>query len=135
MPFVLDASITAAWTFEDEDHPHAAVAFDLISTDSALVPSLWWFEVRNMLLINERRRRLTPAKTALFLHDLSNFAIVQDHMPDEAEIMRLARTHQLTVYDATYLELAQRSGCALATLDSALVRAAHAESVPILGES
>lgn len=55
MPFVLDASIAACWAFDDEDHPIAALALDRIRTDQARVPSLWWFEVRNTLIVNERR--------------------------------------------------------------------------------
>jgi len=48
--------------------------------------------------------------------------------------MALARRHRLTVYDAAYLELAQREGVPLATLDGALAAAARAEGVPVLGE-
>jgi len=133
MPFVLDASITASWAFA-ENAPQAGVALDRLKADHALVPALWWFEVRNMLVINERRGRQTPIATARFLGDLLKLAIVQDLAPDESEILRLARAHGLTVYDASYLELAQRNAVPLATLDHALVRAARAESVPIVGE-
>jgi len=62
MPFVLDASIAACWAFDDEDHPVAAVTLDRIRTDEASVPSLWWFEVRNTLIVNERRGRLTQPR-------------------------------------------------------------------------
>jgi hypothetical protein len=55
MPFVLDASIAACWAFDDEDHPVAALALERIRTDAARVPSLWWFELRNTLIVNERR--------------------------------------------------------------------------------
>ena len=64
MPFVLDASIAACWAFEDEDHPVAAAALDRVRSDEARVPSLWWFEVRNTLMVNERRGRLTVCKPA-----------------------------------------------------------------------
>jgi hypothetical protein len=57
MPFVLDASVAACWAFEDEDHPTATLALGPIRSDQARVPSLWWFEVRNTLIINERRGR------------------------------------------------------------------------------
>ena len=59
MPFVLDASIAACWAFDDEDHPVAALALERVRTDEARVPSLWWFEVRNTLIVSERRGRLT----------------------------------------------------------------------------
>lgn len=56
-----------------------------------------------------------------------------DGLPEEAQLLRLARTHQLSVYDATYLELAQRERIPLATLDIKLSAAAHAESVSLIG--
>jgi hypothetical protein len=53
MPFVLDASIAACWTFHDEDRPVAALALERVCNDEARVPSLWWFEVRNTLIVSE----------------------------------------------------------------------------------
>ena len=132
MPFVLDASITACWAFRDEDHPHADIALARMRADEALVPSLWWFEVRNILIVNERRKRLTEADTASFLRDLSQLAVTVDRTPDSGEVVRLARRHRLSVYDAAYLELAHRNGVALATLDADLVRAARTEAVPLI---
>jgi hypothetical protein len=61
MTFVLDASITACWAFQDEDHPDASLAFDQMRAEEAVAPCLWWFEVRNILIVNERRADLTPA--------------------------------------------------------------------------
>jgi hypothetical protein len=58
VPFVLDASVASAWAFEDEDHPRAARALRRIQNDPAFVPLLWWFEVRNSVIFNERRGRL-----------------------------------------------------------------------------
>src|SRR5271166_5954780 len=111
MPFVLDASIAACWAFDDEDHPVAALALERVRTDEARVPSLWWFEVRNTLIVSERRGRL-----------------------QEADVLALARRRRLTVYDSAYLELARREGAPLATLDAALATAARAERVPLLSE-
>jgi predicted nucleic acid-binding protein len=133
MPFVLDASIAACWAFEDEDHPVAAVALERIRTDEARAPSLWWFEVRNTLLGNERRGRLTEADVAAFLRGLSRLGVTLDRTPDEAALLALARRHRLTVYDASYLELTQREGIPLATLDSELANAARAEKLPLIG--
>jgi predicted nucleic acid-binding protein len=134
MPFVLDASIAASWAFANEDHPTAALALERIRTDEARVPSLWWFEVRNVLLVNERRGRIGEADTAGFLRDLSRLGVTLDHSPDEAELLRLARHHRLTVYDASYLELAGRDGLPLATLDTELVRAARGENLALVDE-
>ena len=134
MPFVIDASIAACWVFRDEDHPHADLALQRLRTDAAMAPSLWWFELRNILVVNERRKRLTEADSAAFLRDLSRLAVSLDRSPQEAEVLRLARTRGLSVYDAAYLELARRTGVALATLDAALIRAAQAEGVQLIGE-
>lgn len=133
MPFVLDASIAACWLFEDEDHPHASDALARVRKDEARVPSLWWFEVRNMLLVNERRARVSETDTAAFLGALSRLAISIDRTPGE-EVLGLARRHRLTVYDAAYLELARREGLPLATLDRDLAGAARVEGVALIGE-
>ncbi len=134
MPFVLDASIAACWAFEDEDHPVAALALERVRTDEARVPSLWWFEVRNTLIVNERRGRLTESDTAAFLRGLARLGVTVDRSPEEAGVLTLARQRRLTVYAAAYLELARREGVQLATLDPALATAARAELVPLLGE-
>jgi predicted nucleic acid-binding protein len=97
------------------------------------VPALWWFEVRNALAVNERRGRLGEADTAAFLRALARLSIGFDRSPDEAALLALARRHRLTVYDAAYLELAQREGLPLATLDAALRDAAAASGVALLG--
>ena len=135
MPFVLDASIALAWAFADEDDPRATAALARIRTDEALVPSIWWFEIRNTLVVNERRGRLAEADTAAFLRTLARFAVTIDRQPGEAEVFALARQHRLTVYDAAYLELARRDSVPLATLDRELIAAARAERVPLLGEA
>lgn len=129
MPFVLDASIAACWAFDDEGHPAAALALGRIRTDEAHVPSVWWFEIRNVLIVNERRGRVTEADVALFLRSLSRLSVTIDRTPDESAVLALARRHRLSVYDASYLELAQRERIPLATLDAALATAAHAEGV------
>ncbi len=135
MPFVIDASIAACWAFEDEDHPTATIALERIRTDVARAPSLWWFEVRNTLIVNERRGRLTEADSAAFLRGLARLGVTVDRTPDEGSVLTLARQQRLSVYDAAYLELAQRDGVPLATLDGALADAARATNVPLIGDS
>jgi len=132
MAFVLDASITACWAFDEEDHPDAGFAFDRMRAEEGAVPCLWWFEMRNILVVNERRRRIAESETAAFLLNLSRLRIRVDRVPDEGAVLRLARTHRLSVYDAAYLELAQREGLPLATLDADLQKAAVAEGVALL---
>jgi len=134
MPFVLGASIAATWVFADGEHPVAERALAELRTDEAVVPTLWWFEVRNILIASERRKRLTESDTRKFLRDVSRLSIRADHAPDEGQVLRLARRHRLSVYGASYLELAQRRGLSLATIDIDLAKVARAIGVPIVGE-
>lgn len=133
MPFVLDASIVACWALDDEDDRVADLTFERIRTDVAHVPALWWFEVRNILVVNERRNRLTDTAAAAFLRELAQMRVLVDRSPDETDILSLARQHRLSVYDASYLELARRGDIALATLDKQLAVAASSIGVHLLG--
>jgi predicted nucleic acid-binding protein len=130
---VIDASTTACWAFSDESELVADAARDQLIYDSAVAPSLWWFEVRNAMIVNERRKRIGEDETVAFLARLALLPIVIDRSPREADILTFARRHQLTVYDAAYLELARRRGEPLATLDRKLAAAASAESVALIG--
>jgi predicted nucleic acid-binding protein len=132
MPFVLDASTTVSWSFPDEDHSTARAAWQRLRQDEALVPPHWWFEVRNVMLIGERRKRVSHNQTDYFLARLSRLHIAEAPRPDDASIFVLARRHHLTFYDAAYLELAQREEIALATLDDDLMAAARADGVALV---
>lgn len=133
MPFVLDASIAACWAFPDEQGPRADAALARVRIEDAVVPSLWWFEVRNILVVNERRKRITEAGTNSFLRELARLRIRVDREPEENAVLRLARAHLLSVYDASYLELALREAIPMATLDGKLAAAAIAEGTELLG--
>lgn len=135
MAFVLDASVAACWAFLDEEHPIAALAFARIRAEEGVVPSLWWFEIRNILIVNERRKRIAESDSAAFLQALSRLPIRIDRAPDEPGVLRIARTRRLSVYDASYLELARREGVPLATLDRTLANAAREEMAPLLGDA
>jgi predicted nucleic acid-binding protein len=129
MPFVLDASVAGPWVLSAEESEVATrIAHRLLSED-ALVPALWWYEVRNLLVVCERRGRLNRSDSDFFLSRLADYPIKVDGEVDWDDTMRLARKHQLTVYDASYLELAVRSRAPLATLDGALLRAAANEGI------
>ncbi len=110
----------------------ASLALERLRTDEALVPALWWFEIRNVLIVSERRGRIGEDDTATFLRALSRLGVTVDRAPEEHMVLAIARRHRLTVYDACYIELAQREGIALATLDGALGRAARAQGVVVL---
>jgi predicted nucleic acid-binding protein len=133
MPLVVDASVSVSWLMSDERHPIADAAYARIVHDRAFVPSLWWYEVRNVIIVNERRGRLDTTASARALRLLGELPVVIDAEPQEAALMDIARRHQLTVYDAAYIELAVRRRQPLATLDAALSIAARAERVPLIG--
>src|ERR1035437_1362096 len=98
MDFVLDASVTLSWAFPDEQNPIALRAGQLLesSGETALVPSLWWYEVRNILIVNERRGRITPLRTASFLKALDELSIVTEFSQDESIVLELARSEEHT---------------------------------------
>ena len=133
MPFVLDASVTAAWCLRDETAREADAALDRLLDDEAVAPSLWWFEVRNILVVSERRGRIEPADTDTFLSDLALLPIRIEGVPNARQVVALARKHGLTAYDAAYLELAVRLGAPISTLDQALAGAARAEGLDFVG--
>lgn len=134
MGLVVDTSIVGCWCFPDEISLIADAALAAVGEDEAIVPALWWFEVRNVLVMGERRGRMDPSGTAEFLADLAKLPVRVDRMPDSETVLALARMHGLTVYDAAYLELARRADAPLATLDRRLAAAARAAGVPLLGE-
>lgn len=130
--FVIDASVLAALALT-EGSSRAAGALQRLLGASALAPPLLYFEIRNVLIVNERRGRLTDEQSERFLQNLKRLPIEIDQDCDDVRLLALARKHKLTVYDATYLELAVRQRLPLATLDAALERAARVEGVGIVG--
>jgi predicted nucleic acid-binding protein len=135
--FVVDASVALAWHFEDE----ASVVCDglLVRTneEAIAVPRHWHAEVANGILVAERRGRTSLARSADFTAWLESRDVIVDDV-GSSEIFRavlpLARAHRLTIYDALYLELAERRGLALATLDAQLADAARSVGVEVLGQ-
>lgn len=133
MPFVLDASVTLGWCFRDEQQDLInSVSMMLRGGEQARVPLIWWFEIRQAALTGLKRQRVTEERVVDFLAEVNRAPIAIDPLPPSSSLFKLARRHQLSFYDAAYLELAQREGIALATLDHALVRAASAENVPLI---
>ena len=134
MPLVIDASITLAWCLDDEQSEYAEGILKQVSEDSAMVPSLWPIEVANGLLIAERRGRLSPTEIPR-LYSLLSALPIQAAEPSLdrslGSILTLARSQDLTAYDASYLELAMREGLPLATLDESLRAAAEQAGVEL----
>jgi len=128
--FVLDASVALAWMVDNPVPPYAAKISEVIAGGRrALVPSLWILEMANGLLMAERRGKLTAPEVEHGLRQLE--VVVAGGIEIDAataltvrETFSAAYTHQLTAYDAAYLELARREGLPLATLDKSLRTAA-----------
>jgi predicted nucleic acid-binding protein len=132
VPFVLDASVAVCWFFPDETDAIASRAWLLMHEDDAIVPAHWWFEVRNTMLVGERRGRSTEQLTSFALQRLARMTIAHAPYPLDAGVFAFARKHRLTFYDAAYLELAQRHDIALATLDQRLASAARDEGLRLV---
>jgi len=132
MRFVLDASVTINWAMRDESHPVADLAFSELRSGTATAPAIWWYEVRNILVVNERRKRITPADSNRFLADLNTLEVAIDDNPDSAAALDLSRRLGCTIYDAAYLALAQKERLPLATLDKDLEAAAVSEGISLL---
>ena len=99
------------------------------------VPSLWWWETANSLLVAERRKRMSSYAIDATMEVFQNLPVITDGQSSRhsaAESFALARRFGLTTYDAAYLELALRLNAALATLDKALVRAASAVGIELI---
>jgi predicted nucleic acid-binding protein len=131
--FVMDNSVVMAWCFEDESDAYADAVLESLDTGNALVPAIWPLEVGNVLLVAERKKRLSEASVVRFLTLLNNLPIlVEQETPERMlkEIVSLARAHGLSTYDASYLDLAMRLGLPIATKDTALMKAAKKCRVP-----
>ena len=128
---VVDASVALAWLFDDERDPRADRALNRVIESGALVPHLWHLETRNALLTAERRGRLSATEVSERLDSLNWLPIWVDDSPNLQVTFGLARLHDLSFYDAIYLELARRRDAELATFDEALCIAASAEGVTL----
>jgi predicted nucleic acid-binding protein len=137
--FVLDASVALAWAV---DHPEPTGAREIrqsfLSGRLAIVPSLWVLEIANGLVQAERRGKLDIAEVeqarGLYESMMSNYIEVQTDSPQAGfrGIQEIARKHQLTAYDASYLFLALQHRLPLATLDNSLSAAAKKSGVAVL---
>ena len=136
MSVILDSSITLAWVYSDETTEAILHVLNLVTNHGARVPALWRLEVANILEMGVRRGRTDAAFRDAALADLALLPIRVDPETDRhawGATMRLASRHQLSLYDAAYLELADRRRLPLATLDRELRMAATAEGVSLLG--
>jgi len=135
MECVLDCSVALAWALPDESSSKASSFLESLDPDDQLwVPALWWYELSNGLIVAQRRHRLTEADRLRLTQLYATLPIQTDaHLnPDTAwRVQTIAKEEGLSAYDAAYLELAQRRGVGLATLDRALILAARKAGVEV----
>jgi len=132
--FIVDNSVVMSWCFKDKSNKYADIVLDNLKKSSAVVPPVWPLEVANVLLVAERRKRLTEADSMRFLTLLNQLPITVEAGEPEKMMLRiisLAREHRLSSYDASYLDLAMRKGLPIATLDKGLRAAAQKTKVRI----
>ena len=129
---MLDASVAATWCLDDESDAYSLAALRSLTAGGVMVPHLWGLEVANVLLIAERRGRISTEDVNRACTSLLSLPIAVDPVARDralTTVLRLARLHGLTSYDAAYLELAIRHDLPIATLDAALAVAAESEGV------
>ena len=127
--FVLDASVTMSWFFEDETDTYGELVKEAVRLGATpIVPALWPIETTHVIIRAGRRERLSAKKALEVLTLLKSLPVEIDDMSSRisfSEGWALAKAHQLSAYDAMYLELAIRRGLPLATLDSPFQKAAR----------
>lgn len=136
MSLVLDASLTMTWYFDDESTAATDALLDRVSAEGAVVPSLWRLEVVNAFQVAIRRKRVDAAYRDAALSELAVLPITVDADTDTyawTTTLRLAERFALTIYDAVYLELAQRRSLPLATRDEDLRAAGKTLALPSVG--
>jgi predicted nucleic acid-binding protein len=137
MSLVIDASAALARAYPEETTAPIEAVFVTVADEGAWVPTLWRVEVANVLSLGVRRGRLTVQRRENALADLAGLPIFEDAetgIHAWGRTIVLADAHRLTVYDATYLELALRLSLPLATLDEDLRSAAQREGISLLGK-
>lgn len=135
--FVLDANVVISFLLQ-EGSAYADGVFQkhLARGATAHVPSLWHLEIRNVLFLKERAKKLVAGEAHQALACLASLTIVTDaHTTAASTLMHLERLmlhHGLTSYDASYLELAYRLDVPIATQDKEIIAAAKALKVRVL---
>ena len=115
----------------------AELALRFVISHGAVVPALWFAEVANGLLVAERRKATREQENASFRADLALLPLTIDSASPDATLSAVlahGRSSKLTAYDATYLELALRTGSSLATFDRQLADAVRQAGGRVFGD-
>ena len=132
MAIVIDASVAIAWCLRDRDGTaQADSVMERASSETVVVPGLFWHEVRNVLVVAERKERIEADAAECYIERLRALRFVTDDDQVDRPTVALARRHGLSGYDAAYLETAKRCGAKLATLDEELATAAAGEDISL----
>jgi predicted nucleic acid-binding protein len=135
MPLVVDASVALAWALPDESSAYAEAVLAVVEREGLRVPELWAREIPNGLAVAYLRKRLTSADERAFLAALSHLIIDVEEASAALAVIRdgtaAAMRYGLTAYDAAYVDLALREKLTLATLDTAMRRAAEQAGVTV----
>ncbi|CCF22373.1 PilT protein domain protein (plasmid) [Pseudorhizobium banfieldiae] len=132
MAFVIDASMAAAWLLPEE-YSDAAEAVIATINAPCPVPSLFWFEIRNILAMAERRGRIGGGGALVYMERVRRLPLDDAGIGGDSLVLLLAANHALSAYDAAYLALALNRNVPLATLDRKLAAAARKEGITVLG--
>ncbi len=136
--WVVDSSVGFAWVHPNQATPETEKLLKEVEAGALVViPTLWFVEMANSLLVLQRRKRLTKGERKAALEILASMNFTVDEESARAAFHRtseLAEEHGLTIYDATYLEVALRRKLCLASRDTALIAAAKKCSVKTLQE-
>lgn len=119
----------------DEQSAAADKLADRFSEGSVAAPAIWPLEVRNAVLAALRSRRITAAEFDERLEVLGLLPVEIAPPADAAALKRmvaLARRHDLSIYDASYIDLARQRALPLATLDAKLRKACRAQRIALL---
>jgi predicted nucleic acid-binding protein len=133
--FVVDASYAAAWCFVDEATERTEVFLRLARETGVIVPGIWIYEIANLLRTAERRERISREHADNSLEILDDMMILDDEVDRSfigSAVVALARQHNLTIYDASYVELGKRLGAPLPTRDRQIIAAIEKEGVALI---
>jgi predicted nucleic acid-binding protein len=131
---VLDASFALRWCFEDETTTATELMLSALQNQerAARVPGIWRYEMLNGLGKGVTRGRLGRQEALLFWQEIRELPVQIIEVPVDEQLLDLALKHNLSVYDASYLSLAQTQSLPLATVDGKLQLAAHGLAIEVI---